>query len=74
MPSGAFHPFILIACLADGDSLIHDGKADCSDVLYIFSVRMPVYHVLGRSVGKFELDKHGVSERGMTIACQASLK
>ncbi len=23
----------------------HDGKADCSDVLYIFSVRMSVYHV-----------------------------
>ena len=22
----------------------HDGKADCSDVLYIFSVRMSVYH------------------------------
>ena len=24
----------------------HDGKADCSDVLYIFSVRMSVYHAL----------------------------
>ena len=24
----------------------HDGKADCSDVLYIFSVRMSVYHVV----------------------------
>ncbi len=22
----------------------YDGKADCSDVLYIFSVRMSVYH------------------------------
>ncbi len=22
----------------------HDGKADCSDVIYIFSVRMSVYH------------------------------
>ncbi len=22
----------------------HEGKADCSDVLYIFSVRMSVYH------------------------------
>ncbi len=22
----------------------HDGKADCSDVLYIFSVSMSVYH------------------------------
>ncbi len=26
----------------------HDGKADCSDVLYIFSVRMSVYHVAER--------------------------
>ncbi len=24
----------------------HDGKADCSDVLYISSVRMSVYHAI----------------------------
>ncbi len=36
-----------MVCIYTGMGLhCHDGKADCSDVLYIFSVRMSVYHVV----------------------------
>ncbi len=45
-----FHALLLIACLADEDSLmcciVRMGRQIVWDVLYIFSVRIPVSHAL----------------------------
>ena len=42
----------------------HDGKADCSNVLYIFSVRMYVYHEKEQGAQKNEKAARGKTLKG----------